>query len=344
MKILHLREQIPWFGGHSGYEQLSRRVQELQPVLSVKPRAGLLARYSGSTYARIHGRYGRGATSLSELEFRLRRWWWHPDACHVLHLESHLELFDSWPKSRSNVIATIHLPPAVWQPDQCRLLSRVGAAVILYQRDIPFFEKHVGRGRVHFIHHGADADFFRPDSAKLCDPPRLLYSGVYLRNEPMLVRVLERLAARFPDLRFDLLVPVHHRTAPALAPLLRHPAVTWHARLNDEQLRELYQKSYLMLLPLNHSAANSSVVEALSCGLPVVTTDVGGIRDYAGGEILPVVPNNDDDAMVALVGQYLAQPAWRNETARRCREFVEQKLAWPLVARRHLEFYRTLAA
>jgi glycosyltransferase involved in cell wall biosynthesis len=85
-------------------------------------------------------------------------------------------------------------------------------------------------------------------------------------------------------------------------------------------------------------------VEALSCGLPVVTTDVGGIRDYAGGEILPVVPNNDDDAMVALVGQYLAQPAWRNETARRCREFVEQKLAWPLVARRHLEFYRTLAA
>jgi len=160
----------------------------------------------------------------------------------------------------------------------------------------------------------------------------------------MLVRVLERLVKKHPDLRFDLLVPAHHRHSPALAPLLQHPAVIWHAGLNDEQLRELYQKSYLMLLPMNHSGANTAVVEALTSGLPVVTTDVGGIRDYAGGEIFPVVPNDDDDAMVALVEQYLADPSWRNETARRCREFVEQKMAWPLVAQKHLEFYQTLTA
>ena len=344
MKILHLRERIPWFGGHSGYEQLTRQVRELQAVHTVSPREGRLARYSGSTYARLRGRYGRGAASLSELEFRLRRRWQRPDASHVLYLENHFELLETWTETRRDVMGTIHLPPAVWKPEQCRLLARLGSALVLYQRDIPFFEQHVGKGRVGFIHHGADVEFFKPAPARIADPPRILYGGVYLRNEPMLVRVLERLVKKTPDLRFDLLVPAHHRGSPALASLLPHPAVTWHAGLNDEQLRDLYQRSYLMLLPMNHSGANTAVVEALTSGLPVATTDVGGIRDYAGGEVFPVVANNDDDAMVALVEQYLANPLWRHETGRRCRAFVEQKMAWPLVAQKHLEFYQTRTA
>jgi len=344
VKLLHLRERIPWFGGHSGYEQLTRYVHELQPLHTVKPREGLLARYSGSTYARLHGRYGRGAASLSELEFRLCRRWQHPAASHILYLENHFELLESWSKSQRDLVGTIHLPPTIWKPEQCKLLSRLAAALVLYRRDIPFFEQHVGKGRVHFIHHGAAVDFFKPDPAKVSHPPRILYSGVYLRNEPMLVRLVERLAKQHADLRFDLLVPVHHRNSPALAPLLQHPAVTWHAGLDDQQLRELYQKSYLMLLPMNQSGANTAVVEALTSGLPVATTDVGGICDYGGGDILPVVPNDDDDAMVALVERYLANPDWRNDVSRRCRGFVEQNMAWPLVARKHLEFYQDLTA
>jgi glycosyltransferase involved in cell wall biosynthesis len=342
MKVLHLRETIPWFGEHSGYEQLTRHVPAAQPVWTVKPRSGPLARYAGSAYARLHGRYGRGPTSFSELEFRCQRRIRQPDASHILYLDSHFDLLQDWNGKQKGLFGTIHLPASIWTPEQCGLLSRLDAALLLYQKDIPFFEKHVGKGRVRFIRHGADAEFFVPDSSQLSKPPRILYSGVYLRNEAMLVRVLKRLAEKHAELRFDLLVPEHHRKSPALAPLLNHPAVTWHAGLSDEQLRALYQKSYLMLLPLNDSGANTSVVEALSSGLPVATTDVGGIRDYSGGDIYPVAANNDDDALVALVERYLADPAWRNETGRRCRQFVEQNMAWPLVAQKHLDVYREL--
>lgn len=160
----------------------------------------------------------------------------------------------------------------------------------------------------------------------------------------MLVRVVKRLAEKMPELRFDLLVPLHHRNSPALAPLLHHPAVTWHAGLNDEELRALYQRSYLMLLPMDDSGANTAVVEAITSGLPVVTTDAGGIKDYGGGTVFPIVANNDDDAMIALVEEYLAKPNWRAETGGKCRQFAEKFLAWPLVAQKHLEAYRELTA
>jgi glycosyltransferase involved in cell wall biosynthesis len=202
----------------------------------------------------------------------------------------------------------------------------------------------VGEGRVKFIHHGTDAGFFKPDTAKVQTPPRILYSGVYLRNEPMLVRVIKQLVEKIPGLGFDLLVPLHHRKSPALAPLLTHPAVTWHAGLNDEELRALYQKSYLMLLPMNDSGANTAVVEAITSGLPIVTTDVGGIRNYGGGTIFQVVANDDDGAMVALTEEYLLKQTWRDEIGRKCRQFAEAYLAWPLVTQKHIQTYEELSA
>ena len=344
MKILHLKEQIPWFGKHSGYEQLTRHLHAPQEVRTVKVRRGQAARYLGSAYARLQGRTGRGTTSLSEFEFRLQRKLRRPDACHILNLEHNLELLNAWPKARKDIIGTVHLPPSVWKPEQIKLLSHLGSAIALYQREIPFFEQYVGKGRVRFVHHGADLDFFRPGSSKPHKSPRILYGGVYLRNEAMLVRVVQRIIKKMPEIKFDLLVPKHHRDSSNLKPLTGHPSVTWHAGLNDEQLRELYQKSYLMVLPMNDSGANTAVVESLASGLPVVTTDVGGVRDYAGGDIFPVVANNNDDDMVALIERYLANPGWRDEVGRGCRQFAEQTLAWPLVAQKHLELYRELTA
>jgi glycosyltransferase involved in cell wall biosynthesis len=310
----------------------------------VKIRRGKAARYLGSAYARLQGRVGHGATSLSELEFRLHRNLRRPDASHILNLEHNIELLHAWTVARKDIIGTVHLPRAAWKPEQCKLLLRLRSAIALYQQDIPFFEQHVGKGRVRFIHHGSDTDFFKPDPTKVGSPPRLLYSGVYLRNEPMLVRVVTRLAERWPDLRFDLLVPQHHRRSPVLASLSQHSAVTWHGGLNDEQLRDLYQRSYLMLLPMSDSGANTAVVEALTSGLPIVTTDVGGIRDYGGGELFPVIANNDADGMASLVEEYLSKRAWRDEIGRRCRQFAEQNLAWPSVAQKHLEVYREFVA
>ena len=76
------------------------------------------------------------------------------------------------------------------------------------------------------------------------------------------------------------------------------------------------QRSHLMLLPMNDSGANTAVVEALASGLPIATTDVGGIRDYGGGSIFPVVPNNHDDEMIALVEQYFSRPDWRDQVGK----------------------------
>jgi glycosyltransferase involved in cell wall biosynthesis len=117
----------------------------------------------------------------------------------------------------------------------------------------------------------------------------------------------------------------------------------WHQKLSDDGLRDLICSSKVLLLPMNDSGANTAIVESLACGTPIVTTDVGGIRDYGGGTVFPVVANNDDDAMVALMEKYLDGAGWRNEIGARGREFAVNALAWQIIAQQHLEAYETLA-
>jgi glycosyltransferase involved in cell wall biosynthesis len=343
-QVVFLAANVPWFGSHSGETAMLPHLSRLTKLKAIIPRESLPRRCIGKLYSMFHGWPPRNQyISFSELH----AWTLYRSSknsiLHLLRSEAHGEFLSRWDEAPRNIVGTIHLPVNLWPEDYRRAVARLNSSIVYFTSDLEKIGSMMRRPNVKFVYDGVDTDFFKPASSRLDAQPRILYGGVYLRNEPMLVRIVKRLAEKNPELRFDLLVPQHRRKSPALAPLLDHPAVTWHAGLNDEQLRALYQSAYLLMLPMNDSGANTSVVEALASGLPVLTTDVGGIKDYGGGSFYPIVANNDDDTMISLVDQYLSKPGWRDEISQKSRQFAVEKLAWPLVAQKHLQAYRELA-
>lgn len=345
MRTLLLADRIPWFGSHSGYEQLARHLSDRDPGVHVV-RAWTSQRdiRIGRLYCRLRGwswreDYVPAAAELRmSLAMRRRRF----DIRHVLYGEHHHTFLGAWRRTPKGLIATLHHPPEQWpqwHPSLPDNLKRLGAAIVLYRRDLEHFDSLMGGGRVHFIPHGVDTAFFRPGAAK---DRSILFAGQNGRNMRMLGSVVRRLAERHPDLRFDLLVRKHIRQFPGVRDLIGHPAVRWHQGLDDEGLLQLYQRSLLMLLPLDCAGAVNALVESLACGLPVVTTDVGGVPDYGGGTVFPVVENDADDAMIDLVERYLEDEQWRSGIASRCRNFATSQLAWPLIAARHVDLYEEL--
>jgi glycosyltransferase involved in cell wall biosynthesis len=343
MRVLYLANRIPWFGAHTGYERLPDFMPDTGLTSKVyTPSGSLFSRAVGRAVSllRGHGRISQADAANRarfELSLRLDR----NALGHVLYGEEHLVFWrDAAASARARTLLTFHQPPSQWKPEKARALAGYPHAIVLWQRDRDWFQERLGGGTLDFIPHGVDTDFFCPALEPRIETSgrrRLLYAGIHLRNAVMLARIIKMLTSHDDDLDFDLLVPLSRRTDPGLAELRDHPRITWHAGLTDEQLRDLYRRAYLLLLPLDNSGANTAIVEALACGLPIVTTDVGGIRDYGGGTVFPVVQNNDAESM-------LTDPAWRDEVSLASRAFAENELAWPLIARRHADVYRRIAA
>ena len=348
MQIYYLTDTWPWFGKHQCYSRLVDYIRRLDSSVQEIPlKYNLSSKIIGRFYSILRGDFTRKDSVFADAERRFISAFDKKSAdsiYHILFYDTHYRVFNYLKEIPRNIIATIHHPIGREYPVGMEAnLRKLSSAIVMYKEGVEHFERYIGKDRVKFIHYGVDTDFFKPPSSmpQAPCPTRLFFTGQNGRNIDMLKRVISKLAKRYPDIGFDILVPEALKKG-SLKELIDHPAIQWHSNLSEVEVRKLYQRSYLLLMPMQDSGVNSAIVEALACGVPVITTDVGGVRDYGAGTVYPVVDNNDDNAMVDLVEKYIAESSWRDEVAKNCRAFAEHNLAWSLIAEKHLEAYREL--
>jgi len=85
------------------------------------------------------------------------------------------------------------------------------------------------------------------------------------------------------------------------------------------------------------------LIEAFACGVPVVASDSGEIP-YVVGDAGLVLPERDAAAWARTLEALLRDADRRADLGRRGRARAEAIYAWPIVARRHLDFLTELAA
>jgi glycosyltransferase involved in cell wall biosynthesis len=112
--------------------------------------------------------------------------------------------------------------------------------------------------------------------------------------------------------------------------------------VTDAELRALYTVADLFVYPTRGDTLPLVVLEAMACGLPIVSTTVGGIPFMVGPEHGILVPPNQASAVADAVNSLLADPARRESMGRCARENVRARFRWSLAAHAAVVGYHKL--
>jgi glycosyltransferase involved in cell wall biosynthesis len=115
-------------------------------------------------------------------------------------------------------------------------------------------------------------------------------------------------------------------------------------RVSATGMPAMYDAADIYLTATNIDNAPVSIIECLSCGLPVITTEAGGVPYIVTHEQTAlIVPLDDHVQMAASAIRLLADNELAVRLARNGRELCRQ-YTWPVVRDQWLAAYRELAA
>jgi len=117
-------------------------------------------------------------------------------------------------------------------------------------------------------------------------------------------------------------------------------------RLNNDYFISLvYSAADLFVIPSIQDNLPNTVLESLSCGIPVVGFNTGGIPDMVRPGITGLlVPPRDVAAMHAAIAELLQNPANRAEMSDNCRRIAVKEYALEVQAHRYVKLYEKILA
>ncbi|MFK7795172.1 MAG: glycosyltransferase family 4 protein [Gammaproteobacteria bacterium] len=119
--------------------------------------------------------------------------------------------------------------------------------------------------------------------------------------------------------------------------------VNFTGRVDTQQMPALYQSADVMLNPSRVDNMPNSILEALASGVPVVSTNVGGIPYMVEHENTALLVGPEDHmAMAAAIRQVLEDEQCQHKLVNSGLDLVKQ-FAWSEVSQHWLSLYKKLA-
>jgi glycosyltransferase involved in cell wall biosynthesis len=94
-------------------------------------------------------------------------------------------------------------------------------------------------------------------------------------------------------------------------------------------------------MPLLEATANNAILEGLSCGLPIVVTNVGAVRDYVSSACGMLAPPHQSRPMAEAVIDILNDEPARAVMSSNCREWALQ-FSWECAIEKLKSIYEQL--
>jgi len=193
-----------------------------------------------------------------------------------------------------------------------------------------------------------DINMFSPDPDKKAgEKVRIIHVSCFddqQKNISGITRVIKRLSEKRQDFSVDMVGEgIHYDELLAYGDEMgvKDTYATYFGLRENEALAELMKAADFMIMFSRYENLPVVILESYACGVPVISTDVGGIREHMNEDLGLLLDSEDEDAFYKILDNMLDN--YRNYSAEKIREYAVSHFSNEVIGKQLSEVYRAVA-
>ena len=197
---------------------------------------------------------------------------------------------------------------------------------------------------ISVMHLGVDTEMFRPLPAITREPYRLMTTAsadAPLKGLSHLLKAMAALRPNYPEIRLTLVgrPKPDGETQRLIDSLELADCIDCCKGISHEEMVQKYARATVAVVPSMYEGFGLPAVEAMACGVPLVSTNGGALAEVVADAALVVSPG-DGNALAQQIKRLFDDASLREEYAARGLKRVEQHFCWERCAERMEAYYR----
>jgi glycosyltransferase involved in cell wall biosynthesis len=199
---------------------------------------------------------------------------------------------------------------------------------------------------INVVHNGIATDVFRPMNDVQRIPNRIMATASAdqpLKGLQYLLRAIKTLSTTRHDIHLTVLgkLKADGETAGLVKELELSPHLTFVSGISTEALVKLYAEASIVVVPSIYEGFGLPAGEAMSCGVPVIST-VGGALPEVVGDAGILIPVRDSAAIATAISDLLDSDEKRADLSIAGRNRILKHFSWKVAAEQMVQHYHKI--
>ena len=207
-------------------------------------------------------------------------------------------------------------------------------------------EFNVKEERITVIPNGIDIENFKPSSdSKTLDFKIVTTasSDIPLKGLRHLILALPRVLREYPLTRLTVIgkSPKKSKLNKLIDDLNLEDKITFKSGISENEIVDIYHDSDIAVIPSLYEGFGFGAGEAMACGVPLISTDSGGLKQVIGESALKIEPGSVQQIEESIIKLFNEEET-RNELSKKGRERMEELFDWEIAAKAYINLFEGL--
>ena len=204
-------------------------------------------------------------------------------------------------------------------------------------------EFSVNKDFIDVVHNGIDTETFKPNDNKKRIKNRIITTAsadVPLKGLKYLINALPKIISLYPDTELVVIGKAKNNgeTMKLIKKLNLLPHIHFKSNLKEEDIVDLYASAELAVIPSLYEGFGFGAGEAMSCGVPLISTLSGGLEDIVKGSCYEIKPGSSVQIENAVIDLFDNEEEMKR-VALLGRKRILEKFNWRQAAKGYLAIY-----